>query len=478
MKNAGTIFVIVSTIFIAGASAVPLRADDTSVINMVTSGAWHIYAMEYAQGKGYTLGHRLYSAAFERDKNVTITRVDGSRQTLKWKISGNSVAASANGEGLALFGPLDPHGTKGSAIINSTYTPIMAFKAGNDPPKPEAVAPAQSPATALSPSPTPSGADIEAQKNAADFVSTYHDDLVFVTGKNGSGSGFIASISGGNFLVTNAHVVAGISDASFKTLDNAAVTGGAASVAVGEDIFCMKMAAGGKPLEVMQEVDKNSALGDYVVVLGNANGAGVVNTILGKIVGLGPDLVEVDAPFVHGNSGSPIIHLKSGKVIAVATYYTKKNYDPQTGQKLAAPVIRRFGYRLDSIKSWQAVDWRAFYAQAAEMRGIESFTDDMDHFLDELDEDGTISGDGFESVFLTRRIQQWQDDKIHVLSTSDTKTINAGFYSSIKAACQADVIAARQHIGYDYFRRELADEQKIRDEMSKALEGEITRINQ
>ncbi len=34
-------------------------------------------------------------------------------------------------------------------------------------------------------------------------------------------------------------------------------------------------------------------------------------------------LVEVDAKFVEGNSGSPIIHVKTGKVIGIATFALK-----------------------------------------------------------------------------------------------------------------------------------------------------------
>ena len=54
---------------------------------------------------------------------------------------------------------------------------------------------------------------------------------------------------------------------------------------------------------------------------------------------------------------------------------------------------------------------------------------------------------------------------------------NANFLSFLKIACQSDVIAARQHMTYDYFQRKLADEQKSRDDMSKAFEDIIKVIN-
>ena len=249
------------------------------------------------------------------------------------------------------------------------------------------------------------------QQKAADLVKTYHNDLVFVTGREGAGSGFIATLGKTNLLFTNAHVAAAITNAGFKTLDDTVVQAGAASVAVGRDIFCMGQPAGGAPFEIMQDVESNAGIGDDVVVLGNAEGEGVINTIMGKIVGIGADRIEVDAPFVPGNSGSPIIHLKSGKVIGVATYLVINNYNEVTNEKNAKPVIRRFGYRIDNVKQWQVVDWRAFHAQAAEMDGIETLTGDLyDFFRDIQDNKGTVTAGRHTNPVIKNRIDQWQED--------------------------------------------------------------------
>ncbi len=75
----------------------------------------------------------------------------------------------------------------------------------------------------------------------------------------------------------------GANGAMFKTLDGTQVQAGSPAVAVGHDIFMMALKTGGTPLEVMTGVDENTAIGDDVVVLGNAEGAGVINTIKGKV---------------------------------------------------------------------------------------------------------------------------------------------------------------------------------------------------
>jgi hypothetical protein len=340
---------------------------------------------------------------------------------------------------------------------------------------------AATPAASVVPAPTPAPAPVpdapapaitnELQTQTATIVKANHNNLVFVTGKEGEGSGFIASMGGKNFLVTNAHVAAGISGAAFKALDGTAVQGGVATVAVGEDIFRMEMPAGGQPLEAMTGVDENAGIGDDVVVLGNAEGAGVINTITGKIVGIGPMLVEINAAFVPGNSGSPIIHIKSGKVIGVATYTVTQSYDATTKQKMKAPVVRRFGYRLDSVKTWQPVNWQTFYAQAAQMRAIETLTKDLgDFFRDLAEHKGRVTPGRHTNPVIKTRIDQWLGSRTPHMSVSDWNWQNANFISFLKVACQSDVTAAARRMTYDYFQRDLADETATRNEMAKAFE--------
>src|SRR6266446_4669617 len=75
------------------------------------------------------------------------------------------------------------------------------------------------------------------KKKGAELVRSFRSDLVIVEGKSGRGSAFIGIIKGRKFLITNAHVIAGIKEPHFKSLDNAPVSlDSAAAVAVGHDI--------------------------------------------------------------------------------------------------------------------------------------------------------------------------------------------------------------------------------------------------
>jgi hypothetical protein len=436
-----------------------LRADQTEAeaTAILTTGEW--------QFGGRSPG-RYFKANGTYTSTVSTSGV--------WRISHRGIEIEMGK--MVFFYPLPviPEGTPGA---DGHGKKSMLVRTDAKQSKPAAVADSGTDNEAAATPTPPIAADV--QQAAAHLVQTYHDSLVFVTGAAGAGSGFIASMAGSNFLFTNAHVAAGIRDAQFKTLDGAAVRGDVPSMAVGEDIFCMSMPAGGKPLQIMEKVDANAAIGDAVVVLGNAEGGGVVNTIIGKIVGIGPNLVEIDAPFVPGNSGSPIIHLKTGKVIGVATYLVTQQYDLTTDKKLQRPVVRRFGYRLDSVKGWQAVNWRTFNAQAVRMESMEGLTKDLaDFFKDLAENNGVVTMGRHTNPIISTRIDDWLAARGHNASAEDVAEADTNFLSFLKIACQTDVTAAQSQITYDYFLRELTDQKQARDEMSKGFEQIIQSIGQ
>jgi hypothetical protein len=321
------------------------------------------------------------------------------------------------------------------------------------------------------------GEDNGAAGTAAELVKTYRNSLVFVSGENGAGSGFLASYSNSSFLFTNAHVAAGVKSAGFKTLNGDKVQIGAASAAVGHDIVLMQAAAIGKPFEIMQGVDKEAAIGDPVVVLGNAEGAGVVNTIMGHIVGIGPNLVEVDAPFVPGNSGSPIVHTKSGKVIGVATYVLINKMDPVTKKALSQPVLRHFGYRLDSVKAWQPINWPAFAAQAATVESVETMTKDLIKLIMDIDKTGRISPGMHTNPAIKNRIDDWLNQKRPHMSQTDLDRANYNFVSHLKSLCRNDIVTARSTLTYDYFQRQLTEQEHDRDALADGFASVLKTID-
>jgi hypothetical protein len=111
-------------------------------------------------------------------------------------------------------------------------------------------------------------------------------------------------------------------------------------------------------LELLPRMEQQVKIGDAIIVAGNSEGEGVVRELPGKITGLGPDRIEVDATMVPGNSGSPIILKSTGQVVGVATYLSippwmrEGSKSPNYKSPTSLNEIRRFGYRLDTVTTW------------------------------------------------------------------------------------------------------------------------------
>src|SRR3954469_10621004 len=185
------------------------------------------------------------------------------------------------------------------------------------------------------------------------FVHDHSGAMVVVKDEAGAGSGFIASFGGKIYLLTNIHVAAGMKQPVFTLLDGTRLVPTSAEAAVGHDImrFALKTPPA-QSIEVGTDLEHTTRIGDPVNVFGNSGGGGVVTSLPGKIVGIGPDRLEVTSPFIPGNSGSPIIHGPTGRVIGIATYLMSAR-DRFGG---GGVTVRRFGYRLDSVKTWEPVN--------------------------------------------------------------------------------------------------------------------------
>jgi hypothetical protein len=313
---------------------------------------------------------------------------------------------------------------------------------------------------------------------AGELIQTFSSSLVCVTGKDGGGSGFIITSGKDRFLVTNAHVTAGIPDGVFKTLDGKTVPAGTSTLAKGADVFLTRLADPGPSIAIMEGVDGKVVLDDEVVVLGNEEGAGVVTAIRGRVVGIGPDRVEVDAPFLPGHSGSPIIHTKTGQVIGVATYARIKYFDSLTGAPLRVPVLRRFGYRLDTIKAWDPVNSQTFRTQAAEMQEIEKLSQALIQVVRDMVGNKRISPGVHSHKAIQKPIDDWLAENKSPKSPELKNLQKTKLSEALKRVCQTDVAAARPRMTYDYFQRQLVEETELRTEIAKILETNIKALGE
>lgn len=320
--------------------------------------------------------------------------------------------------------------------------------------------PSATPEAEASPSPTPSSQSVQ-------------EALLIVTSKEGAGSGFVAQIKGVNYLITNAHVIAGATRLEMKSLSGQTLTPGKGRLAVGHDVAAFEVDKVPMFLEVAPDVGGQVSIGDEVVIYGNSLGASVATEIRGKVLGIGPNEIEVDAPFVPGNSGSPIIHVKTGKVIGIASYIRTRKGDDLTKDS-DIKEIRRFGYRLDTIAKWQDLNWPLFQREAAVIQGIEEFTGDYDAFWQYVAKKKPSAFElGSRNHRLQRHIRDFQGSINRRISDADFHKALTSFLRGLKSESMQEFLPGRPVPQYWFLQKQWAEQKDIREEISKDLNQDI-----
>ena len=295
--------------------------------------------------------------------------------------------------------------------------------------------------------------------------------LAIIKGDYSSGSGFIAKFKTGTCLITNAHVLSGNTTFTAQLADGSSIDLEGLRCAQGRDIVSVDNSKLTDGFEVMDDVTTGAAIGDDVVILGNSMGGGVITQIPGKITGIGPDLVEVDAKFVSGNSGSPVVHVKTGKVIGIATYSMIQKISGDFGKDSSfANTERRFAYRIDNIPGWQATGWPTFEQEGQIVHGIQERTTALLDLAKDLNKTGEVHYAMFmDSTNPLHSIVGDFKDDMERYSSTDThyNESKEQFMSNVTDFCTQDIEQIRPDQFSPYHAKTLADQIEERQEMAQ-----------
>jgi|GEM_PF-1961150 len=373
---------------------------------------------------------------------------------------------------------------KDSATLPSL--PVVAAEPAPVPPPPAPSAPATTsipavdlPTPVASPSVASTGSNTEVKPDAkreltaddpivAALAARASRSFAFVEGQSGRGSAFVCHYQGKRMLLTNQHVVRENPELKFTQLNGTRLKLGAPSAAVGHDIFGFELADEFPALDLEMDVSNEVRMGDDVLVIGNTEGAGVVKALLGKVAGIGPQLVEVTSAFLPGNSGSPIIHMKTGRVIGIATYAIVRNANSLTGEKEQS--VRRFGYRVDSVQAWQPVVLADYQAESQATTKVHAFSNSLlsllravrNHRTDLMDQaDPRLQA----AIAFLRPLTESKANH----SRGDVERAMKNFVGELKNVTLQDVEALRPTLRYDFFQREIAEENQFRTELANSL---------
>jgi hypothetical protein len=191
---------------------------------------------------------------------------------------------------------------------------------------------------------------------------------VLIRGDVAEGTGFLVKTPTGPVVVTNQHVLAANPHIHITTSTGLVVTPSGLQGASDRDLAMIPIQDNNYSyLELATNVGTTVQVGDIVITPGNSEGGGVMLNTSGSVTALGPEKVEISNPIYHGNSGGPIFHVKSGKVIGVVTEAQKvdttNDLDQASFQNHNSAItgtMRYFGLRLDTVPSWQPFTWLRF----------------------------------------------------------------------------------------------------------------------
>ena len=194
--------------------------------------------------------------------------------------------------------------------------------------------------------------------------------LVIVETDAGAGTGFIATLNGTKYIISNRHLLEGARQYSFKTASGTVLQPLRLEIAKDRDVARITI----KDLnsEGLVVDDSNVAIGQRIVVYGNSMGESVITETTGDIIGVGPSTLEVSALFVAGNSGSPIIDARNN-VVGVATYMVQSDKDEfilDTRYEKPRRYATRIPYDAEDI--WIPVSTRMLYEQSTTLDDIET----------------------------------------------------------------------------------------------------------
>jgi S1-C subfamily serine protease len=213
--------------------------------------------------------------------------------------------------------------------------------------------------------------------------------IVLVKGDNSEGTGFLVHMPDGPGVITNIHVVSDNPNVKVTTNDGRQIPILGYKGAADRDLMMLTIKDDHYSyLDLATDVDNLVHVDDSVITPGNSEGGEVMLDTDGTVRGVGPQKVEFSNPVFHGNSGGPVLHVGSSKVIAVVEgAYAVNPSDALDRASLAdsksaiVGSMRYFGLRLDTVPKWEPYDWNRFLAETIFLRNFHEASRGLDSVL-------------------------------------------------------------------------------------------------
>jgi hypothetical protein len=245
-------------------------------------------------------------------------------------------------------------------------------------------APAPAASSSLS-SPAPLAQNPGGKSPAGDLAKA----VVVIKGDRGEGTGFLVKTAIGPAVVTNLHVLSANPNVTLWDPTGAPIKILSLKGAVDRDLAMISIQDNHYTyLYLANDIKDTVQPGDEVITPGNSEGGEVVINTTGTVLGIGPVRIEITNPVYHGNSGGPIFHSKSGKVLGVVTQGMKteirNDLDESSFKNKQSAIkgdMRYFGLRLDNVPQWEDYDWNRFLNETTLLEKFHQESRCLDSFM-------------------------------------------------------------------------------------------------
>jgi hypothetical protein len=316
--------------------------------------------------------------------------------------------------------------------------------------------------------------------------------VVLIKGDNAEGTGFLIKTADGPAVVTNLHVIANNPNLKITTNTGAFVTMLSAKGASDRDLALLSVQnANFSYLEMADDISQIVQPGDEVVTPGNSQGGEVMLNTAGKVLGIGPERIEIDNPIYHGNSGGPVFHTKSGKVLGVVTEAMKVDISNDLDKASFASrnsaisgSMRYFGLRVDTIAAWIPIDSRRFQIETTfldqfheQSRRLDAYLNSSDKKQSGYNSSGNSNDNDVSKIYLNdEKIMKANDNFIQRASGADiAQRIEAlrGLLFDLQCVSDLNVDQIQNQNNFYSFDRERASDEL---DYRKALKAELNSI--
>jgi hypothetical protein len=221
--------------------------------------------------------------------------------------------------------------------------------------------------------------------------------VVTIKGDNAQGAGFLMRSPEGTFVVTQLHLLAANPNVKIFTNSGEQITTLSLKGAVDRDLALFTVQDNHYSYLPFSTDAANSVQAGDQLIIPDIRQQTVPDTSPqtdgpagkpGKVIRMGPERIDFDNAMGPGNSGAPVIHVKTGSVLALVAAEKKVDVSNDLAQAWpanpapgSADIIPYFGLRLDGAQGWETYDWPRFLAETLFLKQFHQDTRCLDSYL-------------------------------------------------------------------------------------------------